>query len=322
MTSTARKWPSRSSVWDTKQKRFSNAFRAERQILASLDHPYIARLLDGGATPRGLPYLVMELIEGFPITRYVNDRALSIPDRLRLFGKVCEAVQYAHGNLTVHRDLKPANILVDRDGAPKLLDFGVAKLLSPEGNTAVTGVQSLTPDYTSPEQIRGLPVTTRTDVYSLGLILYEVLCGERAQTADASSPLALDRSICQTEPRPPSERAATRGDHTLARQLRGDLDTIVAMAIRKEPERRYHSAAALSDDLRRYLEGRPVDARPGTLGYRVGKLVGRHRIAVVAAVLVIASIAGGVIATVYQARPPQPPSHQIRNPPHPGLSDS
>src|SRR5579884_1064702 len=234
-------------------------FRKERQILAGLEHPNVARFLEGG-TENGVPWFAMEYIDGKPITVWARERSAGLRERLILFRKVCDAVSYAHENLIIHRDLKPANILVDGANTPKLLDFGIAALLDAmaEKNAATLGAQLWTPDYTSPEQLRGGAVTVRTDVYSLGLILYELLCGERAQVADASSPLALDQSICEAEPPAPSERVAARGDYNLSRQLRGELDTIAAMAMRKEPERRYSSATALNADLGRYLSGRPV----------------------------------------------------------------
>jgi hypothetical protein len=285
--------------WETLGERL----RHERQILAGLEHPNIARFLEGGSQD-GVPYFAMEYVEGSRIGEFCKLRRPSVRARIDLFRQVCGAVHYAHERLVVHRDLKPANILVTREGVPKLLDFGIAKLLTPvpgEENTT-GGTRLWTPDYTSPEQVRCGAITTRTDVYLLGLILYELLCGEKAQETDGSSPLKLDRSVCETEPAPPSQRAAAAGDAALARELRGDLDTIVAMALRKEPERRYGSAAALSEDLARYLEGRPVVARPGSVGYRLGKLVKRNRAAVAAAVLVAISTTAGVMATVYQAR--------------------
>jgi tetratricopeptide (TPR) repeat protein len=289
-------------------------FRHERQILAGLEHPNIARFLDGG-TQDGIPYFAMEYVEGHPITEYAETHGLKLHERIDLFRQVCSAVQYAHQSLVVHRDLKPSNILVTEEGAPKLLDFGIAKLLTPSADDPVhseTGMAPWTPDYASPEQVRSGPITTRTDVYSLGLLLFELLTGARGQIADTSSPLGLDRSICEEETELASQRAVERGDQTLARQLRGDLDTIIATAIRKEPERRYGSATALSDDLGRYLKGKPVEARPGTLAYRAWKLVRRHRVAVAAAVLVACSITAGVTATVYQARRAERRFQQVR----------
>ena len=289
-------------------------FRHERQILAGLEHPNIARFLDGG-THDGIPYFAMEYVEGCPITEYAGRRGLKLREKIDLFRQVCSAVQYAHQNLLVHRDLKPGNILVSEDGAPKLLDFGIAKLLSPlpdaEQNT-LTGTAPWTPDYASPEQVRSQQITTRTDVYSLGLILFELLTGERGQKADTSSPLALERSICEREPPLASVRAAARGNHALSRQLRGDLDTIIGMAVCKEPERRYGTAVALSEDLSRYLKGMPVEARRGTLAYRARKLVRRHRVAMTAGVLMAASITGGVAATVHQARRAEHRFQQVR----------
>jgi tetratricopeptide (TPR) repeat protein len=285
--------------WET----LSDRLRHERQILAELEHPNIARFLEGGSQD-GVPYFVMEYVPGSQIVEYCRMWRLGIRARVELFRHVCAAVHYAHERLVVHRDLKPANILVTRDGVPKLLDFGIAKLLTPvAGDTSITaGLRLWTPDYTSPEQVRGGAITTRTDVYLLGLVLYELLCEEKAQEVDPSTPLALDRSVCEAEAPLPSQRAAAKGATALARQLRGDLDTIVAMAIRKEPERRYGSAVALSEDLARFLDGRPVEARPGSAAYRIGKLVRRHRAAVAAGMLVVLSTTAGVVATVYQAR--------------------
>lgn len=288
-------------------------FRNERQILAGLDHPNIARFLEGGSE-QGVPYIVMEYIDGVTLSEWRRLRNPDLRDSIGLFRQVCGAVHFAHENLVVHRDLKPANILVGRDGVPKLLDFGIAKLLapSPGDGATITELRHWTPDYASPEQVRGGSITTRTDVYLLGLILYELLCGERAQTADTTSPVALDRSVCEVEPRPPSVRAAERGEAAPARQLRGDLDTIVAKAIAKDPRRRYDSAAALSADLEAYLAGRPVSARPATVLYRVGKLVRRRRLAFAAGALVAATGAAGIIATVHQERRVERRFEQVR----------
>lgn len=287
-------------------------FRLERQILAALDHPHIARFLDGG-TEGTQPYFVMEFVDGVPITAFSRDRQLSVRDRVALVRGVCAALDYAHQHLVVHRDLKPSNILVTPDGIPKVLDFGIAKLLDPAVEAGATiGLTSWTPDYASPEQVLGRAVSTRSDVYGLGLVLYEVLTGAAGQRADTSSPVALARSVCEDEAPLPSVRAAAAGDRVLARQLRGDLDTIVATATHKEAERRYASMAAFSDDLGRYLDGLPVAARPSTWGYRARKFVARNRVAVVAAGLVAVSIAGGTAAALYQARRAEHRFAQVR----------
>src|SRR5215210_2267496 len=272
-------------------------FRQERQILAGLDHPNIARLLDGGATEEGLPYLVMERVEGVPIDRYSAEASLDLPGKLGLFLKICAAVQYAHRNLIVHRDLKPSNILVTREGEPKLLDFGIAKFLEPgpaEGLT-ISGERLLTPDYASPEQVLGEPITTSSDVYSLGVLLYQVLCGRPPYRIAGRTPQELERVVCEEEPLPPS-RTLSRGSDTekLREQLRGDLDNIVLKALAKEPARRYASVEHLSEDLERYLTGRPVLARSGGWWYRSGKLLRRHRLAAAAAGAVALSLILGI----------------------------
>lgn len=284
-------------------------FRLERQILAELEHPHIARFLDGG-TDNGVPYFVMEYVDGVPITDYCRGRDLR--DRIALVQQLCDALQYAHERLVVHRDLKPTNILVTADGTPKVLDFGIAKILDPQADPGATlGAATWTPDYVSPEQIGGRIVSTRTDVYSLGLVLYEVLTGERAQPADTSSPMALQQSVCEREPVRASERVAA-SNPSLARRLRGDLDTIVLAAIQKDPERRYASMAALGDDLHRYLDGHPILARRSTWAYRTGKLLRRHRTAAVAAALVVISVAAGLVGTIYQARRADRRFQQVR----------
>ena len=281
-------------------------FRHERRILASLDHPNIARLFDGGATASGAPYLVMEYIEGRPLVDHCRERELPIRERLLLFAQICAAVQHAHQKLIVHRDIKPANILVTPAGIPKLLDFGIAKLLSPESDAGIaaealtrTGTRLLTPEYASPEQIRGEPVSVATDVFSLGAVLYELLTGQRAHRFETHSDSEFYRVICETEVTPLSEAVK---DSRLRRQLVGDLDNIVSMALRKDPARRYVSVEQFASDVRHYLDGRPVAARPETLFYRTRKFVTRNRVPVAAAVLVGVSLAAGIVATTVQAR--------------------
>ena len=275
-------------------------FRTEREILARLNHPNIARLLDGGTTRDGAPYVVMEQVEGVPLDRYCRDRALEVDDRLRLFATLCDAVHEAHRNLIVHRDLKPSNVLVTGDGTPKLLDFGIARLLASSDGQGEeltrTGSRVLTPRYASPEQVRGEPVQTASDVYSLGVMLYELLTGRSPYDADDDGPGSLERAICESDPEPPSTAAvkggvpAGRSRPIARRTLAGDLDNIVLMALRKEPVRRYASAAELAEDVRRYLDGMPVIARPSTWSYRTTRFVGRHRVAVTAAVLVLVTL--------------------------------
>jgi eukaryotic-like serine/threonine-protein kinase len=288
-------------------------FLRERQILASLDHPHIARLFDGGETEDGRPYFVMEFVDGEPITAYCRHRELSLVEKLKLFRDVCSAVQNAHQNLVVHRDLKPSNIMVTassdgKGGAPKLLDFGIAKLLAPDPGEAVTRTQTalrmMTPDYASPEQARGGAITTATDVYSLGVVLYELLTARRPYQFETYSPLEVERAICDTQAPPPSEAARQQAGapSKLARHLAGDLDNIVLMALRKEPERRYQSVEQFSEDLRRYLSGLPVAARADSFVYRASKFMRRHRAAVIAAALVSLSLLGGIIATTFAAR--------------------
>jgi eukaryotic-like serine/threonine-protein kinase len=301
-------------------------FRAERQILASLDHPNIARLLDGGTTDDGRPYFVMEYIDGQPIDEYADARSLSVDDRLRLFLQVAGAVTYAHQHLIVHRDIKPVNILVTPDGLPKLLDFGIAKVLHAdpdEATSTLTGLRLLTPEYASPEQVEGRPVTTASDVYSLGVVLYELLTGRSPYRPKSRDPLDVAEAVRTTDPERPStavthpaaaqghrraglasDRAgATGGGSTekLRRRLRGDLDVIVLAALRKEPERRYASVEQFARDITRHLEGLPVQARADTFRYRAGKFVRRNRIAVVGAALLGMALIGGTVATAWQA---------------------
>jgi serine/threonine protein kinase/tetratricopeptide (TPR) repeat protein len=286
--------------------------RLERQILARLTHPAIARLIDGGTVSDGvggeIPYFVMELVKGEPITTYCEERDLPLRDRLLLFRAACEAVVHAHQQLVVHRDLKPSNILITADGQPRLLDFGIAKLLADHPTASpvqtATGTHLLTPEYASPEQVRGDPVTSLADVYSLGAILYELLTGLKAHRFNTRSPAEISRVICNIEATRPST-AVGQGEPRavrISRQLKGDLDTIVLMALRKDPARRYRSVEQLSEDVSRYLEGLPVRARPDTLGYRTGKFIQRHRVGVAAAMLVLATLVGAVIVTTREAR--------------------
>jgi eukaryotic-like serine/threonine-protein kinase len=282
-------------------------FEQERQILASLDHPNIARLLDGGVDGRGLPYIVMELVEGQPIDQYCEERRLSVDERLALVQVVARAVAYAHRRLVVHRDLKPSNILVTAAGEVKLLDFGIAKLLDPAaaGPFAVpptrTALRLLTPEYAAPEQVRGEPVTTASDVYQLGLVLFELLTGRRAHGLTGDSITEIERVVCSGEPPRPS-RSLSAADAALRRRLTGDLDSIVLTALRKEPDRRYASPADLAADLERHRAGLPVSARGDGLAYRAGKLLWRHRLAVAAVTAVALSLVGGLGAALWQAR--------------------
>ncbi len=284
-------------------------FERERQILASLSHPHIARLLDGGRTADGRSYFVMEHVEGQPIDRACDARRLSIGERLVLVERVCLAIQHAHNQLVVHRDIKPSNIVVTADGDVKLLDFGIAGMLEPHGapgEPADGPARILTPAYASPEQVRGLPPAIASDIYQIGLLLYELLTGLRAQPVDVRAPGELVRLVCDTTPPPPSERiaeapgdvCAARGAsrRALARALRGDLDAIVDRALRKEPGRRYPTAAGLAEDLRRHRLGLPVGARADSVAYRAGRFVRRHRIGLAAAAAVLLTI--GIAAPI------------------------
>jgi serine/threonine protein kinase len=290
-------------------------FSLERRILGRLNHPNVVALLDAGTTERGQPYLVMEYVDGgVPIDIYCRNRALNVTDRVRMFQCVCDAVQYAHQNLIVHRDLKPQNILVQSDGKVKLLDFGIAKLMRPEvwaggADLTQTGTVPLTPAYGSPEQVRGELITTASDVYALGVILYELMTDAKPYGSDALLWSELQRVICGVDPPWPSiaARNSTLGGaegagQKLARRLSGDLDAIIMMALRKEPDRRYQSALEFREDLDRHLDGRTVRARRGTLPYRAGKLLRRNRLVITAVAAVIAALTLGLITTLTQAR--------------------
>ena len=294
-------------------------FRNEREILASLDHPNIARLFDGGTSRDGLPYFVMEYIEGQPIDRFCEDRRYSITERLQLFRQVCAAVAHAHQHLVIHRDIKPSNILVTEEGYPKLLDFGIARLLgAPSDTTAtMTGFQLMTPEYASPEQVLGQPPSTLTDVYSLGVVLYRLLTGTSPYEIRNRSSQQIAEAICQEEPKKPSIAAGEltqsigpSGNHKVPfpgskartrKRLQGDIDTIVLMALRKDPHRRYQSVEQFSEDIRRHLESLPVSAQDDSIGYRVAKFAHRHRTGMAAGLMIALMMIAGVIATSFEA---------------------
>jgi serine/threonine protein kinase/tetratricopeptide (TPR) repeat protein len=306
-------------------------FLFERRILARLQHPHIARLLDAGITEQGLPYLVMERVDGEPIDRYCDERRLPLEARLRLFVEVCRAVQDAPRSLIVHRDLKPANILVTTEGVPKLLDFGVAKLIEDENAEGLTRTvpAPLTPEYATPEQVRGGAITTATDVYALGAIAYELLTGRRPFRIQVRTPQEIERVVCGTDPPRPSAvvlRDEGRGHdgegalppapgavaalrrttpQRLSRRLSGELDTIVLKALHKEPERRYPTVAELADDIERELAGMPVRARPDTVAYRARRFLSRHRYAVTGATAVVLALAVGLATALWQYREAQ-----------------
>ena len=286
-------------------------FRNERQILAGFDHPNIARLLDGGTTVDGLPYFVMEYVEGIPVDRYAESHGLDVRARLKLFCEVCAAVSYAHRHAVIHRDLKPSNILITNEGVAKLLDFGIAKILQPvdgaEQFVTATGVRPMTPEYASPEQVRGEALSTASDVYSLGVVLYELLTGTSPYALQSRAPHEIERAITDKDPPKPSTAVAqSNGSSKLqapsSKLLKGDLDNIVLMALRKEPERRYQSVEQFSGDIRRHLEARPILARQDTIAYRAAKFAQRNRAITAAAALLLLSLVGGLVATTWQAR--------------------
>jgi tetratricopeptide (TPR) repeat protein len=280
---------------------FRERFRQERQILAGLQHPFIARLLDGGVTPDGDLYLVMEYVDGVPIQRFCEKHRLSVPQRLALFMRVCEAVQFAHHHFVVHRDLKPDNILVAEDGTPRLLDFGTAKLLTPSlappgSQLTREGFQSFTPQYASPEQVLGNSITTASDTYSLGVLLYVLLTGTLPYELKELTTAEMLRVICEEPPRRPTQTADSN------RRLDSDLEAILQKALRKEPQARYLTAEQLASDLRAFLDGQPVAARRGTLRYRAGKFIRRRRFSLLAAALLAASLVAGVAGVLWQAK--------------------
>ncbi len=301
-------------------------FEMERQVLAAMNHPGIARLYDAGETDDDTPYFVMEYVEGTDIATYCDTRRLHVAERLEIFRKVCEAVHYAHQNLVVHRDLKPSNIIVTEDGQPKLLDFGIAKIINPQfslvtGDPTAPEFRVMTPEYASPEQVRGDTITTASDVYSLGVLLYQLVCGHPPYRIRTRVREELVRLICETEPERPSTAVGTVealeaadggggtttitpksvGDardsrpHHLRRALAGDIATMVMKALRKEPQRRYTSALQFAEDIRRHFDGLPVIARPDTLAYRASKFVKRNRAGVAAAAVIVLILVGGII---------------------------
>ena len=303
-------------------------FKNERQILASLEHPNIARLLDGGTTEDGVPYIAMELIEGQPIIEYCDHLKLSIAERLRIFQQVCEAVQFAHEHLIIHRDIKPGNILVTTEGTPKLLDFGIAKILEADPAASLTeatqtAFRVLTPRYSSPEQISGEPMTTASDVYSLGIVLYELLTGHSPYLLTTGSPQEMAQAVCTTDPQKPSlavvriesarnlasqplrleELSAARSSSPkrLRKRLNGDLDNIILMALEKDPTRRYRSVEQLQEDLRRHLSNVPVLARNGTVWYRASKFVNRNKAGVIFSAAFVLALLIGMAITLHEA---------------------
>ncbi|HYP50463.1 MAG TPA: serine/threonine-protein kinase, partial [Pyrinomonadaceae bacterium] len=329
---------------ETENDSVVSRFHKERQILADLEHPNIARLLDGGTTGNGLPYFVMEYIEGLPLNRFCDERNLSINERLKLFRQICSAVEFAHEHSVIHRDLKPSNILVTKDGEPKLLDFGIAKTSAQNTTVASTktALRVMTPEYASPEQMRGERVTKATDIYSLGVLLYELVTGNRPYNFDSKSPYEIVRAICEDEPLPPSDvnagcgmgiaesknstRSAyekiTRQDNKKSNPQSAirnphsrDLDKIILKALRKEPERRYPSVKEFSEDIFRLLKGLPVSAQQDTVFYRSAKFFKRHQTAISSAFAVaFVFLLIGFSLSFYSGRPALKESNNLEFP--------
>lgn len=290
-------------------------FEQERETLARLQHPNIAQLLDGGTTDDGLPYVVMEYVEGVPLDKYCEDHSLDVTTRLQLFRTICGGVHYAHQNLVVHRDLKPGNILVDESGAPKLLDFGVAKILDGSHQVEASemtkaGLRFITPEYASPEQLRNENITTKSDVYSLGVLLFKLLTGKRPYDFGTQLPHEISRAVLEQQPLKPStmvlkgsgpSSAFSANSQKLSHQLSGDLDNIILKALEKNHEKRYSSVEHLSEDIRRHLAGLPVSARSATFGYRAAKFIRRHKIGVAAATAIVLLLVGGIATALWQA---------------------
>ncbi len=292
---------------------FAERFRMERRVLGALDHPGIARLMDSGTTADGVAYFVMEFVDGQPVTAWCTEHQVPLAGRVELVERICEAVAYAHRHLVVHRDLKPANILVTSNGQPKLLDFGIATLISEEGGasagTTRTGHHSFTPEFASPEQIRGERVTTASDVYALGVLLYVILAGRHPYSLKDRSTAEVMRTICEIDPPSPSSVAPPE----LRRTLSGDLDAVVGKALAKDPGDRYASVTELTADLRAWRSGHPVVAAPASFGYRARRFIGRHRLHVGAAAAVALALAGGGVSTAWQARVAQGERDKAQN---------
>lgn len=274
-------------------------FKRESEIQAKLEHQFIARLLDVGTTADGVPFIVMEYVEGIPVNKFCEENTLSVKDKLKLFNKICQAVAHAHQNLIIHRDLKPSNILVNEKGEPKLLDFGISKLLDAEAakdKTALTMLGAMTPEYASPEQIRGETVSTATDIYSLGVVLYKMLTANLPYDFKGKTNGEIFKIISENEPSKPSATAHKNP------KLKGDLDNIILKALRKEPERRYKTVEDFSNDIWRHLDGLPILARPSTVAYNAEKFLRRNKIPVVAFALIMLSLIVGMIVSLQQAK--------------------